>query len=104
MFETLAWYFVQWGAHFYCSRVTRQYGCHQAFPDYTRFKGGLITQRFLSRFISTWRNRMTIPISDVANTSSLDFYRSWLQAYSGVYANSESADLLTARFLLGPSM
>ncbi|KDP34440.1 hypothetical protein JCGZ_11911 [Jatropha curcas] len=71
---------------YYLSRVARQYGRHQTVPDYTRFKGGLITQRFLSRFISTWPNR------------------SWLQAYSRVGTDLESADLLTARFLLGPDM
>ncbi|KDP40445.1 hypothetical protein JCGZ_03860 [Jatropha curcas] len=89
---------------YHSSRVARQYGRHQATPDYTRFEGGLITQRFLSRFISTWRSRTTVPISDVVDTSSLGLYRSWLQAYSKVSADSESADLLTTKFLLGPGM
>ncbi|KDP34742.1 hypothetical protein JCGZ_11268 [Jatropha curcas] len=38
---------------YYPSRVARQFDCHQAVPDYTQFDGGLLTQRFLSRFISS---------------------------------------------------
>ncbi|KDP24817.1 hypothetical protein JCGZ_25284 [Jatropha curcas] len=89
---------------YYPSCVARQYSRHQAVPDYTQFKGGLFTHGFLSRFISTWPNCMTLPISDVADTSSSDLYRTWLQVFSGVSADSESTDLLTARILLGPSM
>ncbi|KDP27093.1 hypothetical protein JCGZ_20317 [Jatropha curcas] len=33
-----------------------------------------------------------------------DLYRAWLQAYSRVGADSESANLMIARFLLGPDM
>ncbi|KDP29606.1 hypothetical protein JCGZ_19133 [Jatropha curcas] len=38
---------------YYPSHVAKQYGRHQAVLDYTRVKGSLITQWFLSRFIST---------------------------------------------------
>ncbi|KDP32258.1 hypothetical protein JCGZ_14902 [Jatropha curcas] len=89
---------------YYPSRVAKQYCHHQAVPDYTWFEGGLITQRFLSHFISTWRSHEIVPIFGVADTSSSDLYHSWLQAYSGVGADLELVDLLTARFLLGPSM
>ncbi|KDP43653.1 hypothetical protein JCGZ_22967 [Jatropha curcas] len=51
-----------------------------------------------------WPSRTTVPISNVADTSSSDLYRFWLQAYTGVGADSESADLLTVRFLLGAGM
>ncbi|KDP21979.1 hypothetical protein JCGZ_03182 [Jatropha curcas] len=59
---------------YYPNRVARQFGWHQAVPDHTLFEGGLITQQFLSRFISTWPSHMTIPISDVVDTSSSDLY------------------------------
>ncbi|KDP21562.1 hypothetical protein JCGZ_03670 [Jatropha curcas] len=89
---------------YYPNRVAKQFSRDKTIPDYVQFEGGLITQRFLSRFISTWPSRTIVPISDVADTSSSDLYRSWLHAYSGVGANLKSADLLTARFMLGSNM
>ncbi|KDP47096.1 hypothetical protein JCGZ_03904 [Jatropha curcas] len=38
------------------------------------------------------------------NDFNMYLYRFWLQAYFRVDADLESTDLLTARFLLGPSM
>ncbi|KDP30725.1 hypothetical protein JCGZ_15526 [Jatropha curcas] len=89
---------------YYPSCVARQYSRHQNVLDYTQFEGGLITQRFLSRFIATWPSRMYVPISNEADSSSSSLYHSWLQAYFEVEANSEFADLLTARYLLGPGI
>ncbi|KDP23168.1 hypothetical protein JCGZ_00079 [Jatropha curcas] len=63
---------------YYPSRIARQYSHHQAVPDYMWFKGGLLIEQFLSRFISTWPSRTTVLIFDVADTSSLNLYYTWL--------------------------
>ncbi|KDP23176.1 hypothetical protein JCGZ_00348 [Jatropha curcas] len=71
-------YGVTMAVAYYPSHVVRQYGHDQAIFDYAQFEGGLITRRFPSRFIFTWRSHMNVPISNLVDTSSLDLYRSWL--------------------------